>query len=81
MKIKHTLSIAALALTVAACGNTTGERALSGGGIGAGVGALGGAVLGGDPVTGALIGGAVGAAGGALTKPEDVNLGKPAWKR
>lgn len=61
-------------LGLAACGNSTGERALSGGGIGAGTGALGAAVLGTDPVTGAIVGGAAGAATGALTDEDDINL-------
>ena len=71
----------AASLGLAACGETRTDRALSGGAIGAGAGALGGAVLGGSPVTGALLGGAAGAAGGALTDSDDVNLGKPLWKR
>jgi len=70
-------AIAVLALT--ACGSSTSDRAITGAGIGAGVGAVGGLLLG-DPVTGALIGGAVGGATGALTKEDQVNLGKPAWK-
>jgi len=68
-------------LALSACGNTTQDRALSGGGIGAGVGALGSAVTGGSPVTGAVVGGAVGAAAGALTDEDDVNLGKPVWRK
>lgn len=68
-------AIAVLGLSVAACGNTTGERALSGGGIGAGVGAVGSTIVGGSPWTGAAIGGAVGAATGALTDKDDINLG------
>lgn len=71
----------AAGLGLAACGETRTDRALSGGAIGAGVGALGGAVTGGSPVGGALIGGAAGAAGGALTDSSDVNLGKPLWRR
>jgi hypothetical protein len=67
-------------LGLAACGSTTQDRALSGGGIGAGAGAVGGALLG-HPVEGALLGGAAGAAGGALTKQSDIDLGKPVWKR
>jgi len=62
-----------------ACGMTTGERALSGGGIGAGVGALGGFMVG-SPVEGALIGGAVGAGTGALTNQSQINLGRPIWR-
>lgn len=62
-----------------ACGQTTGERAISGGGIGAGVGALGGFLVG-APLEGALIGGAVGAGTGALTSPSQINLGRPIWR-
>jgi hypothetical protein len=62
------LIIAAL-LGLAGCGNDPGTRALSGGAIGAGGGALLGAALGGNPATGALIGGAAGAIGGAATTP------------
>jgi hypothetical protein len=61
-------------LALGACGTS-----ISGGGIGAGAGAIGGWMLG-APVTGALLGGAVGAGAGALTKPDQINLGKPVWK-
>lgn len=64
---------------LAACGNTTSDRALSGGAIGAGVGAVGGAVAG-APLAGAAIGGAVGAAAGALTDQSDIDLGRPIWR-
>lgn len=73
-------AVAASALLLAACGETTGDRALSGAGIGAGVGAVGGALVGGNPVTGAAIGAAVGGVGGAATKSKDVDLGKPIWR-
>lgn len=66
--------------SLSACGDTKTDRALSGAGIGAGVGALGSAVTGGSGMTGALVGGAVGAAAGGLTDKNDVNLGKPVWK-
>ena len=59
----------ALAVSLSACGRTPGERAVSGGLIGAGGGALIGAATGGSPLTGALIGGGVGAIGGAITAP------------
>jgi uncharacterized membrane protein len=62
-----------------ACGSSTSDRAISGGGIGAGVGALGGFLVG-APLEGALIGGAVGAGTGALTNPEQINLGRPIWR-
>jgi osmotically inducible lipoprotein OsmB len=64
---------------LAACGSSQGDRALSGGGIGAGVGATGAALTGGNVVGGALIGGAAGAAVGALTDEDDVDLGEPVW--
>ena len=70
----HKLAIAMMAAALlAACGTTPGDRALSGAGIGAGIG-----LLGGPP--GVLIGAAIGGAGGALTDPEDVNLGEPVWR-
>lgn len=65
--------------TLGACGSSTSDRALSGGAIGAGAGAVGGALMG-DPVTGAVIGGAAGAGAGALTDEDDVDLGKPVWR-
>lgn len=70
-----------LVATVAlgACGNTTGDRAMSGGAVGAGVGAVGGLLLG-APIEGALIGGALGAGAGAMTKEDQINLGKPIWR-
>ncbi len=81
MKVLTTTATAIAALMLlSACGESTGDRAMSGGAIGAGAGDLGGAVLGGDPVTGAIVGGAVGAAAGGLTKKKDIDLGKPVWK-
>ena len=62
-----------------ACGNNPGERAVSGGGIGAGVGAVGGLMFG-DPLAGAVVGGAVGAGVGGLTSPDQINLGRPIWE-
>ncbi len=75
------ITISATLMLLTACGHTTSDRALSGAGIGAGAGAVGGALLGGDPVTGAVIGGAVGAAAGGLTDEDDINFGRPAWRR
>lgn len=68
------LGVATL-LTVSACGNTQGQRALSGGAIGAGTGAVGAALLNANPVTGAVIGGAVGAVTGAATDKKQIDLG------
>jgi osmotically inducible lipoprotein OsmB len=75
--IAFAVGLSLLALT--GCGHSTGDRALSGGGIGAGVGLVGGALMG-APLEGALIGGAVGAGTGALTSPSQVDLGRPTWE-
>ncbi|MDR3440278.1 YMGG-like glycine zipper-containing protein [Telmatospirillum sp.] len=75
-----TFVVAALGFALAGCGYSTGDRALSGGMIGAGSGAAIGALAGGSPLTGAVIGGAVGAVGGAVTSHDDVNLGRPIWR-
>ncbi|SLN66945.1 hypothetical protein [Oceanibacterium hippocampi] len=79
-RILLTTTLLLSALGMAACGNTTGDRALSGGAIGAGGGAAAGLLLG-DPITGALIGGAIGAGAGALTDPDQIDLGTPIWRR
>jgi hypothetical protein len=75
-----TIILAALGLGLAGCGYSTGDRAASGGLLGAGAGAAVGAVTGGSPLTGALIGGGIGAVGGAVTSHNDVNLGRPVWR-
>ncbi len=66
--------IASTSLLLAACGNSQGERALSGAGIGAGAGAVGTAITGGNPWAGAVVGGVAGGAVGALTDKDDINL-------
>jgi hypothetical protein len=63
------LVLTAVLLGVTACGDTWGQRAVTGGGIGAGSGALIGAVTPLGILPGALIGGAVGAGVGAATTP------------
>jgi len=55
-----------LVLIAAACGSSPGERAVSGGLLGAGAGAAVGS-LSGNAGTGALVGGGLGAVGGAVT--------------
>lgn len=60
--------LATLGLALAACGDTPGERAVTGGLLGAGGGAAIGS-LSGNAGAGALIGGAAGALGGAVTAP------------
>ncbi len=64
--------VVAVALAATACSGMSNkdQRALSGGAIGAGGGALIGAAAG-APLTGALVGGAAGAATGALTGKDD----------
>ena len=66
-------------LALSACGTTPGERAVSGGLIGAGAGAAIGAAAG-DPGTGALVGGLAGATIGAVTDPCTLDLGDPWWR-
>jgi hypothetical protein len=61
------------AVLLSGCGTAAGDRGLSGAGIGAGIG-----IIGGPP--GMVVGGAVGAAVGMLSKPKQVDLGKPVWR-
>jgi len=60
----------AILLCATGCGDTWGQRAVTGGAIGAGSGAAIGAVTGVGVLPGALVGGAVGAGVGAATTPE-----------
>jgi osmotically inducible lipoprotein OsmB len=64
------LLILPLALSVSACGDTWGERAVTGGGIGAGTGLAIGAIAGWPLVAPILVGTAVGAGIGAATTPK-----------
>ena len=54
-KVGASVAIAAIALTITACGETTGSRTLSGGGMGAAGGAILGAI-GGNAGLGAAVG-------------------------
>ena len=79
--MKHMMLLAAVAMLAAACGTTPGDRAVSGGLLGAGAGAAIGS-LSGNAGAGAVIGGVGGAATGALTDPCALNLGeRPAMCR
>lgn len=69
------LMVTSLTLAVAACGSNPKERGLSGGAIGAGAGAVVGAVTGMSVLTGVAIGTGVGAVVGAVTTPDQINLG------
>lgn len=83
MTYRRTLLSAALLATAGlagGCGYTPGDRALSGGLIGAGTGAGVAAIAGGSAGTGALVGGAAGAVTGAVTRPDQIYLGRPIWR-
>lgn len=62
--------LASVLLGLTACGDTWGQRAVTGGAIGAGSGAAVGAVTGMGVLPGAIVGGAVGAGVGAATTPK-----------
>jgi hypothetical protein len=62
------------AVMLSGCGTATGDRGLSGAGIGAGIG-----IIGGPP--GMVVGGVVGGVAGMVSEPQQVNLGRPAWRR
>jgi hypothetical protein len=74
-KLATGLVLAASLASLTACGDTTGQRALSGGAICAGGGAIIGAATGLGAGTGALIGGGAGALTGAATNKRQINLG------
>jgi osmotically inducible lipoprotein OsmB len=59
------LAVSALALALAGCGTTQGDRALTGAALGGAAGAVIGGVSSGT-AGGAVVGGAMGAAGGAM---------------
>lgn len=69
------------ALVLASCGTDPMDRSISGAGIGAAGGAILGAVTGLTVLQGALIGTGLGAAAGGLTKPDQVYLGEPVWRK
>ena len=66
---RYTVLVGVL-FSITACGDTWGQRAVTGGGIGAGSGALLGVVAGFNPRLGAVVGGAAGAGIGAATTPQ-----------
>ncbi len=67
--VTMTAFAATLLLSLAACGERPGTRAVTGGLLGAGTGAAVGGITGAGAGTGALIGGGLGAVGGAATAP------------
>ena len=68
-KLLIPLLVGSMAVGLTGCGETPGTRALTGGAIGAGGGALIGGVSGVGAGTGALVGAGAGALGGAVTAP------------
>lgn len=80
MNTRIAIPLVAIAIGLAGCGTTTGDRGLSGAGIGAAGGAVVGAMVG-APLAGAAIGAGAGAAAGVATSPSQVDLGRPVWER
>jgi hypothetical protein len=72
--------VVAAAIALSGCGETVGDRGLSGAGIGAAGGAVIGALVG-NPLAGAAIGAGAGAIAGAATSPSAVDLGRPVWEQ
>lgn len=79
--MKQTVTLFTMILLLSACGTMPRDRAVSGAGLGAAAGAAIGAATGFGAGEGAAVGAAGGALTGVLTDSEDVNFGKPAWKR
>ena len=76
MRISARVLVCVAALSLAACSSDRGTRALEGGGIGAAVGAVGTAIVGGPVLAGAAVGAAAGAVAGALTNESQIDLNK-----
>jgi osmotically inducible lipoprotein OsmB len=74
--IRTWAALGLLALVLSGCGQTTGERVVTGAGIGALGGAAIGAVTGGSALGGAAIGGLAGGATGALTTPRQTDINR-----
>ncbi len=74
-KLSTAMVLTASLTALAGCGYSQGHRALTGGAIGAGGGAIIGAATGLGAGTGALLGGAAGALTGAATSHNQLNLG------
>lgn len=79
-RLAPVIALSLVALSLAGCGYNRGDRALSGGMLGAATGAGITALTGGAPLVGAAVGAAVGAVGGAVTSGHDINLGRPIWR-
>ena len=71
MRMSEHVVMLVILIGATGCGDTWGQRAVTGGAIGAGSGAVLGAVTPVGVLPGALIGGAVGAGVGAATTPKN----------
>ena len=74
MRISTSIVVCVAALSLAACSSDPGSRALEGGGIGAAVGVVGTAIVGGPIIAGAVVGAAAGAVVGVLTDESQIDL-------
>jgi hypothetical protein len=70
---RNLIALSLAAVLASACGDTWGQRAVTGGAIGAGSGALIGGATDFGVLPGALVGGAIGAGVGAATAPRSRN--------
>lgn len=81
IRFARMLTIVVAVATLAACGQSRGDRAASGAGVGAASGAVVGAAFGGiGAIPGALAGAAAGGVTGVATDPAHINLGRPIWR-
>lgn len=78
---KRITTVLVIGILINACGTTPADRSISGASIGAGAGAILGAVTGLSVLEGAALGAAGGALTGVLTDKNQINLGEPAWKQ
>jgi len=72
--MKAIMTVIFAATLLCDCGTAAGDRGLSGAGIGAGIG-----IIGGPP--GVVVGGLVGAGVGLVSSPRAIDLGQPIWRR
>lgn len=82
INLPSVLVLAASTMLVAACGTSQPDRVQGGAAAGAATGATVGLV--GGPVgvaVGAVVGGGAGALTGATATPQQVDLGKPVWRK
>jgi hypothetical protein len=80
MRIRTLALATAACVALAACGTNPGDRAVTGGAMGAGAGLVVGAIAGAPLLGATIIGAGAGALAGAITDPHKVNFGRPAWE-